>query len=284
MLPGFAYTRFADHLASMVELSTADLDYLEKMPFTIGHFSSHHPVRQKGDQADCCCLLLQGYLCWREAGTDVDQIISIYVPGDVPDLSTYASPAASVNLSSLGPVVIAFIPHSFFRDAALLSPAISRALSLLNLADTASLRNWIINLGSRDSLTRVAHLFCEITFRLRAVGLARDFAFASPFTQSDLAAACGISPVHANRIVQVLRRKNLLHWQSKTVTVTDWQGLTDVAQFDPDYLNFREGPPLPPMRPLGPRPAEAAHTGLAAGPHPALGSRPQTVTRWAPPG
>lgn len=284
MLPGFAYTRFADHLASMVELSTADLDCLERMPLTIGHFSSHQTIRRKGDQADFCCLLLQGYLCWREADNDMDQIISIYVPGDVPDLSTYASPAASVNLSSLGPVVIAFIPHAFFRDAALLSPAISRALSLLNLADTASLRNWIINLGSRDSLTRVAHLFCEITFRLRAVGLARDFAFASPFTQSDLAAACGISPVHANRIVQVLRRKNLLHWQSKTITVTDWQGLTDVAQFDPDYLNFRERPPLPPMRPLESHPAEAAHTALAAGPHPAVGSGPQTVTRWTPPG
>jgi hypothetical protein len=146
----------------------------------------------------------------------------------------------------------------------------SRALSLLNLADTASLRNWIINLGSRDSLTRVAHLFCEITFRLRAVGLARDFAFASPFTQSDLAAACGISPVHANRVVQMLRRKNLLHWRSKTVTVIDWQRLANVAQFDPDYLNFRERAPLPPPRPVGPRPADALHPGFTGGPSPAL--------------
>lgn len=272
MLPGFAYTRFADHLASMVELSTADLDLLEKMPFTIGHFSSHQTIRQKRDETDCCCLLLQGYLCWREGGNGVGQITSIYVPGDVPDLSSYASPAAGANLSSLGAVVIAFIPHGFFRDVVLLSPAMSRALSLLNLADTASLRNWIINLGSRDSLTRVAHLFCEITFRLRAVGLARDFTFASPFTQSDLAAACGISPVHANRVVQVLRRNKLLHWHSRTITVTDWPRLAELAQFDPDYLNFRERAlPLPPARqPGSARSTVATEPSLAITPNLAL--------------
>jgi hypothetical protein len=120
------------------------------------------------------------------------------------------------------------------------SPSLTRALSLLGLADTACLRNWIVNLGSRDSLTRVAHLICEIVCRLRAVGQARDFRFPSPFTQCDLAAACGISAVHANRIIQELRRKRLLHWQSRTITIADWRGLVDLAGFDPDYLHLRE--------------------------------------------
>lgn len=82
----------------------------------------------------------------------------------------------------------------------------SQALLLMLLADQANQRNWTVNLDSRDALTRVAHLLCEITVRLQTVGLAKDFGLSSPFTQSDLAAACSISPIHANRTVQELRR------------------------------------------------------------------------------
>jgi len=249
MQTGFAYTKLANHLASIAELSETDLDLLTRMPFTIGHFSSHETILRGGDRPDHCCLLLQGYLCWQDTTSSMGQITSVYVPGDVPDLQTLRSPAAGANLRALGNVVVAFVPHDFFHDIASASPALESALSLLNVIDAASLRHWLVNLGSRDSLTRVAHLVCEITLRLRAIGLARDYQFASPFTQSDLAAACGISPVHANRIIQTLRRKHLLQWQSKSVTVTDWPALTRLARFNPDYLHLRQ--PLP----ASPRPA-----------------------------
>lgn len=159
-------------------------------------------------------------------------------------ISTSCSPPkAGCDLSSLGAVVVAFVPHPFFLEISLASPRIRRALSLLTLADAAALRNWIINFGSRDSLTRVAHLICEIIFRLRAVGQAREYQLPAPFTQSDLAAACGISTVHANRLIQELRRKHLLQWQSRTITITDWPGLAH-AGFRPDFLYLREAPPL----------------------------------------
>jgi CRP-like cAMP-binding protein len=256
MQSGFAYTKFADRLASIAELTADDLDLLTEMPFTIGHFASHQNVLRKGDEPDCCCLLLQGYLCWRDADSDSGQITAIYVTGDVPDLQTLRSAKAEALLTALGPAVVAFVPHGFFDRMASFSPTLSRALSLLGLADAACLRNWVINLGSRDSLTRVAHLICEIVTRLRAVGQARDFRFPSPFTQCDLAAACGISAVHANRIIQELRRKHLLHWQSKAITITDWHALVDLAGFDPGYLRLREGMPALVQPPKAPVPDE----------------------------
>jgi CRP-like cAMP-binding protein len=240
MQTGFAFTKFADRLTSIADLSSEDLDLLARMPSTIAHFAPHQDILRKGDQPSACSLLLQGYVCWRDSEAGETQITSIHVPGDVPDLHTVLSPRVESNLSALGPVVVAFVPHSFFREIASLSSRMSRALSLLNLADAACLRNWIVNLGSRDSLTRVAHLICEIAFRLRAVGQARDYRFPSPFTQSDLAAVCGISAVHANRIIQELRRKRLLQWQSRAITIVDWTGLVHLAGFRPDYLRIRE--------------------------------------------
>lgn len=238
MQQGFAFTKLADRLTSIAELSEDDLELLTRMPSTIRHFSSHDSVLRKSDQPSRCCLVLQGYLCWKDDGDG--QITSIYIPGDIPDLHTVVSPRLTAHLTTLGPAVVAFVPHSFFHEISSLSPGLHGALQLLGIVDAACLRNWVINLGSRDSLTRVAHLICELVVRLRAVGLAKDDRFPSPFTQSDLAAACAISAVHANRIIQELRRKQVLSWQSRTITIKDWDALCRLACFEPDYLGLRD--------------------------------------------
>lgn len=244
MQSGFPFTKFADRLASVAELSSDDLELLSKMPATIGHFGSRDIVARKGDRPSNCCLLLQGYLCWTVDGDSQQQITSLHVPGDIPDLQTISAPRLQFDLTAFGPVVVAFVPHRFFRELSESSARLSRALSLLMLSDVWCLRNWICNLATRDALARVAHLLCELTVRLQAVGQARDYRFISPFTQTDLAAACAISAVHANRTIQELRRRRLLQWTSRTIEITDWAGLVQLAGFQPDYLGLRQ--PAPP--------------------------------------
>lgn len=239
MQAGFAFSKLADRLTSLTHLTTDDLDLLAEMPSAITHVGPHQVLLRRHGETDRCCLVLQGYLSWHIATGHDGQITAIYVPGDIPDLHTFYQPHAEGNLIALGPAVVAFVPHSFFRELSARSSAMSRALLLMVLADLAIQRDWTLNLGSRDALTRVAHLICEITERLQAVGIARDLRLASPFTQSDLAAACGISPVHANRTIQELRRRNLLGWQGKTITIQDWPGLVRLADFDPAYLRIR---------------------------------------------
>jgi len=249
MQKGFAFSKLADRLTSIAELPENDLELLTRMPSTIGHFASRDHILRKTDQPSRCCVLLQGYLCWK--GDNDGQITSIHVPGDIPDLHALIAPRLEAHLIALGPAVVAFVPHGFFQEITSLSSSLRHALRLLGIIDAACLRNWIVNLGSRDSLTRVAHLICEITMRLQAVGLARDDRFASPFTQSDLASACAISAVHANRIIQDLRRKEVLKWHSRTITVSNWQALTRLAGFEPDYLGLRNSAEFQ-CRPLQP--------------------------------
>ena len=244
MQAGFALTKLADRLTSLIELSGDDLELLARMPSSIRSFASHHDIWRKNDEPSVCCVLLQGYVCWKDTDAGAGQITSIYVPGDVPNLYTMVSPAVTATLCTLSPVVAAFVPHAFFREAKAESARLAHALTLTSLAETATLRTWLTNLGSRDSLSRVAHLICEITVRLRAVGLGRDLRFPSPFTQPDLAAICGISPVHANRTIQELRRRALLHWHSRTIAVNDWAGLVRLADFNADYLMLRRLPVL----------------------------------------
>jgi CRP-like cAMP-binding protein len=87
------------------------------------------------------------------------------------------------------------------------------------------------------SLHGIAHLLCEIWFRLKWVGLSDDHTFDLPLIQGDLGDATGLSIVHVNRTIKQLRKDGLIRMsKGRIAQLLDWQRLTEVAEFDPTYL------------------------------------------------
>jgi CRP-like cAMP-binding protein len=74
--------------------------------------------------------------------------------------------------------------------------------------------------------------------RLKQIGRTDSWSFHIPLTQSLLSEALAISPVHANRVVQALRRSKVLRWERDLITILDWDRLVDMAEFDPTYLRM----------------------------------------------
>ena len=60
-----------------------------------------------------------------------------------------------------------------------------------------------------------------------------------PLTQFDLADTLGLSVVHVNRTLQLLRQRGPFVWKGKVVTILDRPGLLKLAEFDPRYLRFQ---------------------------------------------
>ena len=46
--------------------------------------------------------------------------------------------------------------------------------------------------------------------------------------------------MHVNRTVKELREQGLVTFQSQKVNIHDWDGLVELAQFDPDYLYLKK--------------------------------------------
>jgi CRP-like cAMP-binding protein len=141
------------------------------------------------------------------------------------------------DLRSVGPSTLAFVSHSFLIDMLVKSPALMQAFWRETLVHAALYREWVGNLGSRQALPRVAHLLCELATRLEIVGLLEKDSFDLPFTQQDLADACGLSTVHVNRTIQELRRQKLIEWEGRVVRLLQRTELEDLAEFNPDYLH-----------------------------------------------
>src|SRR4051794_3697997 len=96
----------------------------------------------------------------------------------------------------------------------------------------AVFRERIVNLGSRDAYSRIAHLLCEIFLKLKAVGLTNGNTFDLPITQSKLADATGLSIVHVNRSLMQLRADGLIALHKGRCTFLDFKRLEEAAMFD----------------------------------------------------
>jgi CRP-like cAMP-binding protein len=92
------------------------------------------------------------------------------------------------------------------------------------LIDAAIFREWIVNTGSREAPSRIAHILCEVFLKLQAVGLTSGNSFEFPITQAEIGDATGLSTVHVNRSIQKLRSDKLVSLKKGGCTIWDWDG------------------------------------------------------------
>jgi CRP-like cAMP-binding protein len=236
---GRPYSRLLYRLEWSGVLSPQDRQRIAELPLTVTNFAANQEVARQGSAPSSCTLVLGGFLYSHKlARGSRRQITSFLVPGNIADLHTLYLSSLDHSLSALGPAVVAFLPHTALRDILERSPALAGAFWREAFIEAAIFREWVTNLGRRDAIERVAHVVCELAVRLQAVDLARNLCFSIPWTQTDLANSCGITSVHANRVVQELRRLGLVDWDSKQVRIRDWNALAKLGDFSDDYLQL----------------------------------------------
>ncbi len=73
---------------------------------------------------------------------------------------------------------------------------------------------------------------------MELIGRAKHKSCPLPLTQEDLGQATGQSNVHVNRVLQELRKRELLSFVQGQLTIHDWDGLVGLAAFRTDYLDI----------------------------------------------
>jgi CRP-like cAMP-binding protein len=234
-----------------------DIDVLVKKLKTIGQLKPEHeaalrqlPVQrqtlERGQDAvmeglvmSHCCIVLSGMLFRHKTMHDGSrQILSFHPAGDIPDLQSLHLQRVDYTLSASTPTTIGLIQHSAIH--ALLDDhyPLTGLLWRDTLIDASKFLTWMLYVGQASAEAKMAHLFCEMFVRTRAVGLADGTSFRLPVTQTDIADALGISVVHANRTLQQLRSESLLRFDNGMAEILDWDGISALAQFDPGYLHL----------------------------------------------
>ncbi|MEG3084348.1 Crp/Fnr family transcriptional regulator [Sphingomonas sp. PB2P12] len=219
-------------------LSRKDRDAFHGLPFNVRSLSPHSYVIRERDLTKNCCVLISGFAFRSKiVGNGGRQILSIHIPGDMLDIQNAFLGVADHSIQMLTAGDVAYVAAGAVQDIAIAFPAIGRALWLETLVEGSIFREWIANIGRRDARTRVAHLLCEIAVRLRSAGLMTGNRYELPMTQEQIGDATGLTPVHVNRTLQLLRTDGLVTRDKRAVQIENWEALSAVGDFDAAYLH-----------------------------------------------
>jgi CRP-like cAMP-binding protein len=225
-------------------LQDADRKAIRALPFAYRTLDAGAYLVREGEPPEQCALLLSGFAYRHKVtGEGGRQIMSVHMAGEFLDLQNSFLAVADHNVQMLTRCEVALVPVPAIQKLAEQHPLIGRAMWIDTLIDAAIFREWIVNVGRRDSTTRIAHLLCEFALRLEAAGLARDHRYELPMTQEQLADAVGLTPVHVNRVLKELGRMGLIDRNKRAVTIVNWNRLREAGDFSSRYLHFEEGGP-----------------------------------------
>ena len=199
-------------------------------------------IIHQGDRLQHVNLVLDGWACRYKVLEDGRrQVLAFLVPGDMCDLRMYLLRRADHSIGTLSQGTVAELTPDTITELTTLYPRLRDAFHWNSLVDEAIARESIVNLGRRNATERMAHLFCELFIRLRAVGLVDGMTFEFPVTQELLSDAVGLSAVHVNRTLMDLREGKLITLKGRYLTILDLDRLASTALFNPDYLHFDGG-------------------------------------------
>jgi CRP-like cAMP-binding protein len=231
-------TRLINKLSSFVSLADADRAMLAALRGTIIELKPGEDVAIQGDRPHTATLVLTGILGrYKLLSNGRRQFLSFDIPGDMPDLQSLYLETLDCSLGALTESEVMLIPlqeiHSIFERSSNLGCLFSRVI----LIEAAIFREWMVNLGRRSAFERIAHLFCEMITRMRAVGLTQGDTCELPITQSQMADALGLSLVSINRTLRELRVSGLIGLSRGILTIRDWHRLCEISGFDANYLH-----------------------------------------------
>ena len=198
-----------------------------------------HLIRE-GDTPNPVFVMIEGWACRYKILPDgTRQIMAFMMPGDFCDMHIGMLEEMDHSIVTLTKAKVATIARGDMETLIESNPRITRAFWWVQLVNEGVLRAWIVSMGRRSSVARVAHLMCELYFRMHKVGLAKDDQCEIPLTQAVLADALGMTPVHINRVLKKLRLSGAMELRGGALLISDPLQLARVAGFDDNYMHAR---------------------------------------------
>lgn len=193
--------------------------------------------RPGGDAEQLCGLLIDGFSCRSRTASGGRQILSIQMPGDFIGLEDVIARPMD-RLEALGLADVLLIDTALLQRAMSESASIAKAIAVELQLQAFVVSEWLLNIGRRTALTRVAHLLAELGLRWEAAGLGHRDRFEMPLSQEQLSDCVGTTGPYTNKVLRSLEREGLIRRDRRRLHIVDWERLCQVGDFDGGYLHL----------------------------------------------
>ena len=160
------------------------------------------------------------------------RVLGFLLPGDICCFGSLARAGVEVGIETITETVITEISKASVRGASRKWPEIYELFLRLQSGMLSALVGQLIDLGRRDSHARVAGLLLKLERRLLPIGEAGPDGYACPISQYLIADALGLTAIHVNRVLRVLREEGVVTLRKNRVTFHDRARLVEIAGYD----------------------------------------------------
>lgn len=238
----FALAQFAASLSRHSAIGETELHALQELPATIRRVRSHDSFVRPGDQLDAISVLVSGVVARvTYARNGEARYTALFMTGDVCDIQSVIQPVARSGLEALTSVMLCSIPRTALERLIQQSPVLALAFWRATAIEESKAAAWVANLNRKATISRIAHLICEIGVRSEHARSGQRGSVPWTLTQQQVADVVGVTPIHVNRTVQALKAMGLVRSAPGRMEVPDWPALAKLGEFDEDYL-FIERP------------------------------------------
>lgn len=227
------------HLQLIGRLSDRDRQAVLSLQGETRELRPGEDILKVGEHPTFSVVVLRGLLQrYKTSALGRRQIHSFYLPTDTPSMEAIPLEVMDNSLAAVTHSVVGLVSHAELHRVMDANPKVLELIWRDTLIQGAVFREWLMRNSQMLAHAQLAHFFCEIMLRARVAGLARGDFCDLPITQEHLADALGMSAVHVNRTLAMLRAAKLAEFRGGVLTVPDWDKLAEVAEFDAGYLHL----------------------------------------------
>lgn len=207
----FDGTAVVHRLSRLVELDEASVEALRAAARRGRAVEQRVEILQEGWPIRERLMILRGWAARTRMLEDGRrQIMSLLLPGDLIGNCHHESPLATSMVTTLTDVELCPSPEGF--------PLLDEAYAVSSAMEEAYLLAEITRLGRLNAEERLVDILLELLERMQLAGLASRDGFDFPLTQEMLADMTGLTSVHVNRMLQLLRRQDDIILKSGRLT------------------------------------------------------------------
>jgi CRP-like cAMP-binding protein len=230
----FDHHPFFSRLSGFMKVNADDLESLAAIIGTEKTIKKKTDLVVDGSEYRNLCFVSDGYaMRCKLLRNGKRQILNVILPGDVIGFPVSFFDRSMYSVIALSELKFNVCTIDEYVRLCFERPQFGLALSWLAVQEAAVYAEHIVDIGRRTPIERLAHFLLEIHSRLRAVGLAEATRFNLPISQEIMADVLGLSVPHLNRVMQKLRKENLISDQGRLIEFITMSDLQTLAHYEP---------------------------------------------------
>lgn len=165
------------------------------------------------------------------------QVIRISMPGDFLGFQRDMNATMCHTAVALTDTVLCAFDRDDIKTMFQKNNGLAMRMADMYARDSIFSENQMIGIGQKTAEERIAYLCAELFCRMKMIyadNVTNEMEF--PLTQEDLGDALGLTQIHVNRTLKVLRERGLMKIKNKRLTILNEKALKKLGSFDEKIL------------------------------------------------